>query len=29
LIEVKRDVRGEEKVDINSQNNNLDIINCV
>jgi hypothetical protein len=29
LIEVKRDVRGEEKCDINNQNNNLDIINSV
>jgi hypothetical protein len=29
LIEVKRDVIGEEKCDINSQNNNLNIINNV
>ena len=29
LIEVKRDVIGEEKCDINSQNNNLQIINNV
>jgi len=29
LIEVKRDVSGEEKVDINSQNNSLNIINSV
>lgn len=29
LIEVKRDVIGEEKVDINNQNNNLNIINSV
>ena len=29
LIEVKRDVRGEENVDINFQQNNLDIINSV
>jgi len=29
LIEVKRDVRGEEIVDINSQQNNLDNINSV
>lgn len=29
LIEVKRDVRGEEKLDINFNQNNLDIINSV
>lgn len=29
LIEVKRDVIGEEKCDINSQNNNSSIINSV
>lgn len=29
LVEVKRDVIGEEKVDINNQNNNLNIINSV
>ena len=29
LIEVRRDVKGEEKVDINSQNNSLDIISQV
>lgn len=29
LIEVKRDVSGEEKVDINNQNNNLSMINNV
>ena len=29
LVEIARDVRGEEKVDINSQNNSLDIINNV
>ena len=29
LIEIKRDVQGEEKVDINSQQNNLDIISSI
>jgi hypothetical protein len=29
LIEVKRDVHGEEKIDINFNQNNLDIINSV
>ena len=29
LIEVKRDVQGEEKVDLNTQNNNLSMINSV
>ena len=29
LVEIARDVRGEEKLDINSQNNSLDIINNV
>jgi len=29
LIEVKRDVHGEEVVDVNNQNNNLSVINSV
>jgi hypothetical protein len=29
LIEVRRDVHGEEKVDLNTQNNNLSMINSV
>lgn len=29
LIEVKRDVHGEEIIDVNSQQNNLDIISSI